>query len=96
MRMHFGADDEAYLCMGNGQDDFGNRGIYLRKTIIGVTTKAMTEALNALAPHVLPLSELVRPISTHIYVFIRIWGGGLRNITSSSARERKRDAGWHT
>ena len=60
MRMYFGADDESYLCMGNGQDEFGNRGIYLRKTIIEVTTNAVTEALNALAPHVLPLTELVR------------------------------------
>ena len=58
--MHFGADDESFQCMGNGQDDEGNRGIVLQKTIIGVTTRAMRETLTAMAPLVLPFSELVR------------------------------------
>ena len=61
MRMHFGADDDAFRCMGNAEDAEGKPGIFLSKSLISVATKGLHEALTKFAPHVLPITELVRP-----------------------------------
>lgn len=61
MRTHTGNDDEAFLCMGNGQDADGIAGVFLRKTVIATAGKALKRNLRDLAPKVLPWTELVRP-----------------------------------
>ena len=59
VRTHLGNEDEAFLCMGNGEDIEGKEGIFLRKTVIGVAGKTLKKNLRALGPLVLPWSELV-------------------------------------
>lgn len=60
LRTHMGADDGAFLCMGDGQDEKGFPGVFLRKNVIEVASQALHKNLTALAPRVLPLPELVR------------------------------------
>ena len=60
LRTHMGADDGAFLCMGDGRDEKGLPGVFLRKNVIEVAGLTLRENLKALAPRVLPFSELVR------------------------------------
>ena len=54
-----GADDDAFGCMGTGEDVEGRMGVFLRKNVIEVAGRALKTNLRALAPRVLPYSELV-------------------------------------
>ncbi len=61
MRTHLGAEDDAFGCMGNGEDAEGGRGVFLRRNVIAVAGRALKANLQRLGPLVLPVSELVRP-----------------------------------
>ena len=59
MRTHLGCEDDAFGCMGNGEDSEGTRGVFLRRNVIAVAGRALTANLTRLGPLVLPISELV-------------------------------------
>ncbi len=61
VRTHLGAEDDAFGCMGNGEDAEGGRGVFLRRNVIAVAGRALKANLQRLGPLVLPVSELVRP-----------------------------------
>eukprot|EP00884_Botryococcus_braunii_P016482 jgi/Botrbrau1/3517/Bobra.341_2s0044.1 len=68
VRTHIGNEDEAFLCMGNGQDIEGKEGVFLRKTVISVAGRGLRKNLRELAPKVLPLGELVKAFRNPKYV----------------------------
>ena len=59
VRTHLGCEDDAFGCMGNGEDSEGTRGVFLRRNVIAVAGRALTANLKRLGPLVLPISELV-------------------------------------
>ena len=59
VRTHLGCEDDAFGCMGNGEDSEGTRGVFLRRNVIAVAGRALTANLTRLGPLVLPISELV-------------------------------------
>jgi len=60
-RSHYGADDAAFGCMGIREDDQGKQGVYLKKDVVTVAEKALSQHVKKVAPHILPLRELVCP-----------------------------------
>jgi 3-ketoacyl-CoA synthase len=66
VRTHLGNEDEAFLCMGNGEDVEGKEGVFLRKTVIATAGRALKKNLTTLAPYVLPWSELVSAESSGV------------------------------
>lgn len=60
LRTHLGHEDDAFGCMGVGEDAEGQRGVFLRKNVVEVAGRALKRHISALAPRVLPYSELVR------------------------------------
>ena len=60
VRTHLGCEDDAFGCMGNGEDAEGIRGVFLRRNVIAVAGRALTANLTRLGPLVLPINELVR------------------------------------
>eukprot|EP00884_Botryococcus_braunii_P016484 jgi/Botrbrau1/3519/Bobra.341_2s0046.1 len=68
VRTHTGNEDEAFLCMGNGQDAEGMGGVFLRKTVIAVAGRALKKNLRELGPKVLPLGELLKSVRNPKYV----------------------------
>ena len=67
-RTHLGSSDPAYLCMGNGTDDAGVMGVFLRKNVIETAGRALRANLTRLAPRVLPWTELARAAADAAYV----------------------------
>ena len=63
LRTHLGREDDAFGCMGTGEDAEGMQGVFLRKNVIAVCGRALKANMTALAPRVLPYSELVRHMS---------------------------------
>ena len=58
-RSHYGADDSAFGCMGVKEDEQGKLGVYLKKDVVSVAQKCLSQHIRKVAPHILPLSELV-------------------------------------
>ncbi|KAK7310265.1 hypothetical protein RJT34_07672 [Clitoria ternatea] len=59
-RIQYGADDEAYNCCIQMEDEQGYGGFGLTKNLVKAAGKALTMNLQAMAPKILPLWELVR------------------------------------
>ncbi|RDX91385.1 3-ketoacyl-CoA synthase 19, partial [Mucuna pruriens] len=59
-RIQYGADDEAYNCCIQVEDEEGYAGFRLTKSLVKSAAQALTINLQALAPKILPLWEIVR------------------------------------
>lgn len=62
LRTHLGCQDDAFGCMGVAEDAEGLKGVFLRKNVIEVAGRALKTNITALAPRVLPWSQLVRQL----------------------------------
>jgi hypothetical protein len=61
VRVHLGCEDDAFGCMGNGEDADGIKGVFLRRNVVNVAGRSLKINLQRLGPLVLPFSEIVRP-----------------------------------
>lgn len=61
VRSHLGCEDDAFGCMGNGEDAEGVKGVFLRRNVVNVAGRALKYNLTRLGPLVLPYSQLVSP-----------------------------------
>ena len=61
VRVHLGCEDDAFGCMGNGEDSEGIKGVFLRRNVVNVAGRALKVNLQRLGPLVLPITEMVRP-----------------------------------
>ncbi|CAI8583343.1 unnamed protein product [Vicia faba] len=59
-RTQFGADDEAYNCCIQVEDEEGFAGFRLTKSLVKSAAKALTVNLQSMVPKILPFWELVR------------------------------------
>ncbi|XP_047325623.1 3-ketoacyl-CoA synthase 9-like [Impatiens glandulifera] len=59
VRTHCGADDQAFNCVYQMQDDKGKTGVSLSKDLMAIAGKALKMNITTLGPLVLPLSEQV-------------------------------------
>jgi 3-ketoacyl-CoA synthase len=59
-RTQYGADDEAYNCCIQVEDEQGYSGFLLTKSLVKSAAQALTVNLQVMAPKILPLWELVR------------------------------------
>ncbi|TKY50629.1 3-ketoacyl-CoA synthase 21 [Spatholobus suberectus] len=59
-RTQYGADDEAYNCCIQVEDELGYAGFRLTKSLVKSASKALTVNLQGMAPKILPLWEMVR------------------------------------
>ncbi|CAN6685987.1 unnamed protein product [Malus baccata var. baccata] len=57
VRTHCGADDKAFRCVYQEQDDDGKTGVSLSKDLMAIAGGALKANITTLAPLVLPLSE---------------------------------------
>lgn len=60
VRVHLGCEDDAFGCMGNGEDSEGIKGVFLRRNVVNVAGRALKVNLQRLGPLVLPITEMVR------------------------------------
>ena len=76
LRTHLGCQDDAFGCMGVAEDAEGLKGVFLRKNVIEVAGRALKTNITALAPRVLPWSQLVsqqlESICTYFYRYHRL------------------------
>ena len=99
VRTHLGAEDDAFGCMGNGEDADGVKGVFLRRNVVSVAGRALKANLAALGPLVLPVSEVVRSelacslldASTHELVDVRHVAGFLSMLEDLRMWKRRRD-----
>lgn len=59
-RLHCGARDSAYTAIFQREDDEGYVGVKLSRELFPEVSRAMVQHLTTLAPHVLPITELLR------------------------------------
>ncbi|BAF24892.1 3-ketoacyl-CoA synthase 17 [Oryza sativa Japonica Group] len=60
LRTHHGGDDAAYNAAVQMEDEEGNVGVALTKDLVRVAGAGLRQHIATLAPHVLPVSELLR------------------------------------
>ncbi|KAK9841811.1 hypothetical protein WJX81_004571 [Elliptochloris bilobata] len=60
VRVHLGADDKAYRCVYQREDDAGVVGVELNRDLVKVASKALERNLTRMGPLVLPLGEKLR------------------------------------
>ncbi|XP_062092746.1 3-ketoacyl-CoA synthase 19-like [Humulus lupulus] len=60
IRTHLGADDEAYQCCIQLEDDKGYQGFRLTKKLTKAASKALKLNLRVLVPKILPMREILR------------------------------------
>ena len=70
VRVHLGCEDDAFGCMGNGEDSEGIKGVFLRRNVVNVAGRALKVNLQRLGPLVLPITEMVRPPLQPLLTFI--------------------------
>ncbi|KAJ3670807.1 hypothetical protein LUZ60_008233 [Juncus effusus] len=66
VRTHLGADDNAFRCVYQQEDDGGKRGVSLSKDIMAIAGSALKTNITTLGPLVLPLSEQVQFVATFL------------------------------
>ncbi|KAI4352123.1 hypothetical protein L6164_006404 [Bauhinia variegata] len=59
-RTHLGANDEAYGCCLQVEDEQGKQGLYLKKSLVEAAAQALEANLRDVVPKILPLWELVK------------------------------------
>ncbi|KAE9451371.1 hypothetical protein C3L33_16720, partial [Rhododendron williamsianum] len=59
-RTHMGADDEAYECCMQVEDNLGYKGFRLTRSLTRAAARAFTMNLTTVVPKILPLHELIR------------------------------------
>ncbi|KAG8370308.1 hypothetical protein BUALT_Bualt14G0103400 [Buddleja alternifolia] len=59
LRTHKGADDKAYKCVSQEEDEEGNLGISISKDLMVVAGEALQANITTLGPLVLPMSEQI-------------------------------------
>ncbi|KAI8539880.1 hypothetical protein RHMOL_Rhmol09G0217500 [Rhododendron molle] len=59
-RTHMGADDEAYECCMQVEDNLGYKGFRLTRSLTRAAARAFTMNLTTIVPKILPLHELIR------------------------------------
>lgn len=64
VRTHRGADDKAFQCVYQEQDDFGKVGVSLSKDLMAIAGGALKTNITTLGPLVLPISEQLLFFST--------------------------------
>jgi 3-ketoacyl-CoA synthase len=60
VRTHLGANDDAYKCIFQEEDEAGEIGVRLSKELMAVAGEALKTNVTTLGPLVLPFSEQVR------------------------------------
>lgn len=81
VRVHLGCEDDAFGCMGNGEDSEGIKGVFLRRNVVNVAGRALKVNLQRLGPLVLPFTEMVRPplllcvFAAAIHTFLKFAAG---------------------
>ncbi len=60
VRVHMGAEDDAYRAVFQDADKDMRMGVRLSKDLMTVAAKGLTRNLTRLAPQILPWSELLR------------------------------------
>ncbi|XP_019427854.1 PREDICTED: 3-ketoacyl-CoA synthase 19-like [Lupinus angustifolius] len=65
-RTQYGADDEAYNCCIQVEDDQGYSGFRLTKSLVKSASQALTVNLQVMTPKILPLWELIRFFTTSV------------------------------
>ncbi|KAK9807432.1 hypothetical protein WJX73_006633 [Symbiochloris irregularis] len=66
VRVHLGADDAAYECVFQKEDEAGHIGVALNRDLTKVAGKALERNLTTLGPKVLPLREKLAYLANHI------------------------------
>ncbi|KAI3469654.1 hypothetical protein Pfo_026317 [Paulownia fortunei] len=64
LRTHKGADDRAYKCVFQEEDEEGNLGISLSKDLMAIAGEALQANITTLGPLVLPMSEQLLFLAT--------------------------------
>ncbi|KAE8653237.1 hypothetical protein Csa_020122 [Cucumis sativus] len=60
VRTHHGAQDESYECCYQKEDDQGNLGFHLGKSLPRAAIRAFTDNLREISPKILPITEIFR------------------------------------
>lgn len=71
LRTHLGSQDDAFNCMEFAEDADGFHGILMQKHVVEVAGRALKTNIAALAPRVLPYTELVSAFGAPI-IFLLI------------------------
>ncbi|XP_011622528.1 3-ketoacyl-CoA synthase 17 [Amborella trichopoda] len=71
MRTHHGSDDSAYKAAFQREDEKGLVGVSLTKDLVRVAGLALRDHIRALAPHVLPISQMVLYVCRTIHARVR-------------------------
>ncbi|KAM0949334.1 putative very-long-chain 3-oxoacyl-CoA synthase [Dioscorea sansibarensis] len=75
IRTDLGANDEAFNCAYEKEDELGHTGMCLSKYLVKAAALAFMQNLKILAPKVLPVTELVRFVMAGIYGRIKVSSG---------------------
>lgn len=67
-----GASDDSYGCIYQCEDEAGHIGVHLSKDLMTVAGRALKSNITALGPLVLPFSEQLKFMVTHIKRKVRI------------------------
>jgi 3-ketoacyl-CoA synthase len=65
-RSNTAADERSFSCITHGEDEHGNVGVSLSKELMAVAGEALTKNMTAMAPHVLPWSELLKYAASYV------------------------------
>lgn len=82
LRTHNGADDASYRAAYQEEDTNGTVGVGLKKDLIRVAGVGLRKHIHLLAPHVLPLSELVYTV----YASTAAWARSKMGISDPDAK----------
>ncbi|KAI4346977.1 hypothetical protein L6164_007834 [Bauhinia variegata] len=66
-RTHLGANNEAYGCCTQVEDEQGYNGLHLKKSLLKAASQALTANLQEVVPKILPSWELVKFLPLYFY-----------------------------
>lgn len=73
IRTHMGSSDDSYGCIYQCEDEAGHIGVHLSKDLMTVAGRALKSNITALGPLVLPFSEQLKFMITHIKRKVRLF-----------------------